>query len=430
MPTGELVSAQQLLRSMEAAREATNGLYKWLADEDASRQSPGGGYRPLLWHYGHLAAFEEWWLLMRLKGESPLIPQYQLIFDPIKTPREDSGTLPDRSEIEGYAALVREKVVEYIEGSGADEQVLHLVLEHEYQHQETVAYLLQMLDPGIKRRPALAKPDRLPGSAVNHELITIPGGSFVLGASVTSAVPFIYDNEQPALELEVPEFRIDRYPITNSQYAQFIEAGGYTTRSAWSEEGWDWREANLISRPNYWSEGEPWMVQGMFETAAPAPDDPVTGVSWYEAEAYARFVGRRLPSEIEWEKAATWKAGTKTAFPWGNELPNDEDDELCNFNSTRLGTTPVGAFPRGASRNGCVDMTGNVWEWTASTFSPYPGFKPFPYPEYSEIWFDGDHRVLKGGSWMTRGPLLRCSFRNFFRPGFRIAFAGFRCAAD
>jgi gamma-glutamyl hercynylcysteine S-oxide synthase len=427
MPTDELVSAQQLLRSMEVAREATNGLYQWLVDEESSRRSPGGGYRPLLWHYGHLAAFEEWWLLMRLKGESPLIPQYQLIFDPIKTPREDSGSLPPRSDIEVYAALVREKVTEYVEGQGADEQVLHLVLEHEYQHQETIAYLLQMLDPGLKLRPSFAKPNPLQATPPTRDLITIPGGPFILGASPTSTVPFIYDNEQPAHKLEVPEFRIDRYPVTNSEYAQFIEAGGYKARSAWSEEGWAWKEANQISRPNYWSEGPPWMVQGMFETAAPMPDAPVTGVSWYEAEAYARFTGRRLPGEIEWEKAATWREGRKTAFPWGDEPP---DDERCNFNSTLLGTTPVGAFPRGASGNGCEDMAGNVWEWTASTFAGYPGFKAFPYPEYSELWFDGDHRVLKGGSWMTRGVLLRCSFRNFFRPGFRIAFAGFRCAAD
>src|SRR5262249_12048191 len=125
--------------------------------------------------------------------------------------------------------------------------------------------------------------------------------------------------------------------------------------------------------------------------------------------------------------AATGREGEKTTFPWGNQPANDE---LCNFNAARLGTTPVGAFPKGASAYGCEDMGGNVWEWTASTFAGYPEFNAHPYPEYSELWFDGDHRVLKGGSWMTRAPLLRCSFRNFFRPGFRIAFAGFRCAEE
>ena len=159
-----------------------------------------------------------------------------------------------------------------------------------------------------------------------------------------------------------------------------------------------------------------------------APDLPVTGVSWHEAQAYSRFVGKRLPSESEWEKAASWEleAGRKRRFPWGEQLP---DPQRCNFNGRFLGPTRVGAFPDGASPVGCLDMAGNVWEWTATTFSAYPGFQAYPYGEYSELWFDGDHRVMKGGSWMTRAPLLRTSFRNFFRPGFRFAFAGFRCCS-
>src|SRR5215831_10707913 len=193
MPTDELVSAQHLLQLMEAAREATDGLYDWLVNEESSRSSPGGGYRPLLWHYGHLAAFEEYWLLMRLNGESPLIPQYQLIFDPVKTPREDSGSLPPRSDIERYAALVRGRVNEYVEGHVADEQVLHMVLEHEYQHQETIGYLLQMLDPSLKCPPPGSKPERHGDDPLARGLITIPGGPFILGANVSSSVPFIYD---------------------------------------------------------------------------------------------------------------------------------------------------------------------------------------------------------------------------------------------
>jgi iron(II)-dependent oxidoreductase len=167
----------------------------------------------------------------------------------------------------------------------------------------------------------------------------------------------------------------------------------------------------------------------MFAEAAMNPNLPVTGVSWHEAMAYARFVGKRLPTEAEWEKAATWENETKRKrrFPWGDAAPSPE---IVNFNGHYLGPTPVGAFPAGASAAGCLDMGGNVWEWTSTTFDEYPGFSPYPYPEYSEIWFDGDHRVLKGGSWMTRAPLLRASFRNFFRLGFRYAFAGFRCAAD
>jgi formylglycine-generating enzyme required for sulfatase activity len=171
------------------------------------------------------------------------------------------------------------------------------------------------------------------------------------------------------------------------------------------------------------------MIRAMFEDAPMKPRDPVSGISWYEAEAYAKFVSKRLPTEAEWEKAAAWDParGVKKRFAWGNELP---DDNRSNFGMRQWATSPVGILPDGASYYGCFDMSGNVWEWTADAFDGYRGFEPFPYPEYSELWFDGDHRVLKGGSWATRAPLLRTSFRNFFRRHFRIAFAGLRCAAD
>ena len=165
----------------------------------------------------------------------------------------------------------------------------------------------------------------------------------------------------------------------------------------------------------------------MFDEAPLEEDHPVTGVSWYESEAYARFAGKRLPSEAEWEKAASWDGARKRRYAWGDEEPSDS---VCNFRMRRWGTTPVGRFPAGASPCGCLDMSGNVWEWTSTPFEGFPGFEPFPYPEYSEVWFDGDHRVLKGGSWATSASVLRTSFRNFFRRHFRIAFAGIRLAED
>lgn len=167
----------------------------------------------------------------------------------------------------------------------------------------------------------------------------------------------------------------------------------------------------------------------MFGEEPLPPAHPVTGVSWYEAEAYARFAGKRLPTEAEWERAASWDDAhaRKRLFAWGDDEPTTS---ICNFDLRFWGTTPVGAFPAGASARGCLDMTGNVWEWTSSKFAGYPNFRAFPYPEYSEVWFDEDHRVLKGGSWATSASVLRTSFRNFFRRHFRIAFAGIRCAAD
>ncbi|MCI0486484.1 MAG: SUMF1/EgtB/PvdO family nonheme iron enzyme [Blastocatellia bacterium] len=438
-------------RSMMESRKKTRESLDLVIAEADLRRSPGGGFRPLLWHLGHVGAFEEYWLLGRLKGDPPISARYAAIFDPIKTPREDSRNLPPIPEIESFLARVREEVLLSLKGfdPNSDDPLLRdgyifdLVIEHEYQHQETLLYLLQMLDPALKRKPAgfgarkefLRSVSRLPYET-GTEMVRVAGGLFEMGSD---GYPFAYDNERPPRMIELSDFRIDKYPVTNTDYARFIEAGGYETRSLWSDEGWEWKEKEGIRCPLYWSPVERqtddsedsarWLVREMFEERRMEADLPVVGVSWHEAEAYARFVGKRLPTEAEWEKAASWdpEQESKRRFSWGDELPRKE---IANSNDNYWGTTPVAAFPDGRSAYGCFDLTGNVWEWTASTFASHAGFEVFPYPEYSELWFDGDHRVLKGGSWATRPPLLRCSFRNFFRPRFRIAFAGFRCAAD
>jgi iron(II)-dependent oxidoreductase len=268
-----------------------------------------------------------------------------------------------------------------------------------------------------------------PADAPLADMVYVPGGACEIGSR---GYPFAYDNEQPPHIVEVDSFRIDRYPVTCGAYTEFIAAGGYRTRSLWNDDGWAWKEKNDVRAPLYWSrkdEDAPWRVREMFAETGLCPDHPVTGVSWYEAMAYARFVGKRLPTEPEWEKAASWDpaAQTKRRFSWGDDPAREE---VANYNFAHWGTTPVTLHAPGASAYGCVDMSGNVWEWTATVFDGYAGFAAYPYPEYSELWFDGDHRVLKGGSWATRLPLMRTSFRNFWRPGFRIAFAGFRCAGD
>ena len=267
-------------------------------------------------------------------------------------------------------------------------------------------------------------------------MVTIPAGDFRVG-SVWDA--FAYDNELPAHDVHVPAFRLDRLPTTNAEYAEFVAEGGYRRREFWGEEGWSYREREGWEHPLFWTreggggggggEGVGWSERRMFDVGPIEPRHPVVGVSWYEAEAYARFRGKRLPTEAEWEKAAAWDGGRgrKRRHAWGDAAPSDA---LCNYDLRRWGTTCVGSFPAGASFYGCLDMTSNVWEWTADTFDAFPGFEPFPYPEYSQIWFDGDHRVLKGGSWATGPTVLRTSFRNFFRRHFRIAFAGIRCAQD
>jgi iron(II)-dependent oxidoreductase len=378
--------------------------------------------------------------------------------------------------MEDYLARVRAMTLRYLADAAFDESapasssqpllrdgyVFHLVLEHERQHQETLAYLLHMLDPALKRRATLdnahedtatASPLKITTAAspleaaaqlsleavsvpVARDMVTIPAGEFLRGAPWKM---FVYDNELPAHTVSLPAFKIDRQLTTNAEYARFIAEGGYERREWWSEEGWEWRVRENWTRPLYWTENAGgngdessvgrWRVRGMFEDAALKAEHPVAGVSWYEAEAYARFMGKRLPTEAEWEKAASWDARThsKRLYAWGDDAPTDAHG---NFDLRYWDTTPVGSFPAGASSYGCLDMTGNVWEWTSDLFAGYEGFKAYPYPEYSEVWFDEDHRVLKGGSWATHPSILRTSFRNFFRRHFRIAFAGIRLAAD
>ena len=446
---------EEIASEMRRVRAATLGLFDLVPREADLHESPGFGFRPIIWHLAHIGVFEGYWLLQKAQGLPALDERYERIFDPINTPREQSKDLPARREMEAYLERVRAPALDFLSNAPTDSEnallrdayVFRLVLEHERQHQETLAYLLQMLDPAKKSRPSRSHaPQPVPADAAavvdsgaagadesapraeSSEMIVVPAGEFVMGARAD--VAFAYDNELPAHEVFVGEFKIDRLPVTNAEFAEFIDAGGYERREWWDEEGWGWREREAWAHPLYWTRaGAGWRERGMFEERELEPDHPVTGVSWYEAEAYARFRGKRLPTEAEWEKAAGWDAAARrqNLYAWGDAVPSAQ---LCNFDLRYWGTTPVAQFPSGASNYGCLDMTGNVWEWTSSKFAGYPGFRAHPYPEYSEVWFDDDHRVLRGGSWATHATLLRASFRNFFRRQFRIAFAGLRLAAD
>ncbi|HEX8355664.1 MAG TPA: SUMF1/EgtB/PvdO family nonheme iron enzyme [Pyrinomonadaceae bacterium] len=435
--------AEQLARALEEARADTLRIFD-LADEAELHLSPGFGYRPLIWHLAHIGVFEAYWLLQKAQGLPAPDAAYERVFDPIRTPREESKDLPTRREMEDYLRRVRASALEHLGRSDfreadplkSDGYLFRLVLEHEQQHQETLAYLFHLLDPSKKSRPAglpagVGVPEEYlwpeHGPPPHGGAAEVPAGTFLSGATPGA---FAYDNELPAREVFVPAFKIDRLPTSNEQYRHFVDEGGYGRREFWSEEGWGWRVREGWAHPLYWRrEGSGWRERRMFGEGPLAPRLPVTGVSWYEAEAYARFRGARLPAEAEWEKAASWdeRAGAKRRFAWGDAAPSQR---VCNFGLRFWGTTPVGSLPAGASPYGCYDMTGNVWEWTSTPFEGYPGFEPFPYPEYSETWFDGDHRVLKGGSWATGPSVLRASFRNFFRRHFRIAFAGIRLAED
>ncbi len=427
--------AEQIALELTEARAETLRIFD-LAEEAELHRSPGFGYRPIIWHLAHTGVFEAYWLLQKLDGQAPPDERYERVFDPIRTPREESKDLPSRRDMEGYLRRVREGVLEALDRFDfrqadplkAGGYIFQLVLEHERQHQETLCYLFQLLDPSKKTRPDVPSHVAFDeATAVAGEMVSIPADAFLLGAPWDS---FAYDNERPAHEVTVPAFRIARAPVTNGEYARFVEEGGYGRREFWSEEGWAYLEKEGWQCPLYWRrEGSAWVERRMFEEGELRTEHPLTGVSWFEAEAYARFAGRRLPTEAEWERAASWDESnhSKRRYAWGDEEP---DDTRANFGRRLWDTTPAGSHPRGASPAGCLDMTGNVWEWTSTPFEGFPSFEPFPYPEYSQEWFDGDHRILKGGSWATSPSVLRTSFRNFFRRPFRLAFAGLRLAED
>jgi gamma-glutamyl hercynylcysteine S-oxide synthase len=431
-PTPEVVR-----RRLEAIRERTLALIAPL-DWAALRKQHVSILSPMVWDLGHIGNFEELWLVRALGGE-PLEDGYDRIFDAVANPRStrEALPLPDRRELFDYLGRVREATLAILDGAAgtarpADDPltahglVWELVAEHEEQHQETLLQEMQAMAeplyvPGVRRRPP-------PGGPVPEEMIEIPAGPFVLG---TDRPDFAYDNERRAHEVDLPAFAIDSAPVTNAAYLAFIAAGGYRERGFWSEPGWRWREETGAEAPLYWRRGEDgsWRQRRLDREREPAPDEPVIHVSYCEAEAFARFAGKRLPTEAEWEKAALWdpRAGRARAYPWGDEPPTPE---RANLDQLAFGPAPVGAYPAGVSAYGVHQMLGDVWEWTSSDFLAYPGFAAFPYPEYSEVFFGGDSKVLRGGSWATRPGVARGTFRNWDYPIRRQIFTGIRCARD
>jgi iron(II)-dependent oxidoreductase len=258
-------------------------------------------------------------------------------------------------------------------------------------------------------------------------MVHFPGGRVTIGTDDSSAA---YDNERPKHEAELRPFLIDRTPVTNGRYLEFIDDGGYTRRELWSEGGLRWLAESGTAAPKYWKrEGSTWNERVMDLSRAVDPMRPVCHVCYYEADAFARWDGKRLPTEVEWEAAASWDPAVNTArtFPWGERI---EGSRQANVDQLAFDTAPVGAYPTNVSPSGCYGMIGDVWEWTSSDFTGYPGFRSFPYREYSEEFFGSAYKVLRGGSWATRPGAVRNTFRNWDYPIRRQIFSGFRCARD
>jgi iron(II)-dependent oxidoreductase len=396
------------------ARGRTLALVAPLSDEDVESQHIEI-MSPLVWDLAHIAAYEELWLVHRHAGEPLSRPELAAMYDAFETPRAVRGDLPllDRAQALAYLDDVRARVPD-------DDSELHeMVVRHEDQHQETMLQAIELARlspaPGVPR----AKRPVAPGGHTGLEAVEVPAGPCEIGAS---AAGFAYDNERPRHRVELPAFRIGRTPITNATFLSFVEGGGYERRPWWSDEAWAWKEEYDITHPQGWDRGPTGWRRWTLDGWAPLdPDEPVVHVSWFEAAALANAHGARLPTEAEWEKAATWDQETETARD--GLLP-------ANLDQVLLGPAPVGAFPDGASPYGALGMLGDVWEWTASDFHGYDGFEAHPYPEYSEVFFGDEYKVLRGGSWATRTRVATPTFRNWDLPQRRQIFSGVRLAWD
>ena len=421
---------------LEGARQRSLGLLEPLSDADlVAQHSPI--MSPLVWDLAHVGNYEELWLLRAVSGARPLDAGLDDIYDAFRHPRPDRPALPllGPADARRYLVEVRSRVLDVLDGlpaldAGApplvaDAFVYGMVLQHEHQHDETMLATLQLMD-GAGYRPLAPPPPAASGSVVPDE-VAVPAGPFVMG---TDDDAWAYDNERPAHVVDLPAFRIDAAPVTNGRYAEFLAGGGYDEPRWWTEEGWAWRQKADLSAPEFWrAEGDGRWSRLRFGWREDVPlDEPVQHVCWYEADAYARWAGKRLPTEAEWEKAASWSPeGGKRRWPWGAGEPTVE---RANLGGALYRPAPVGAYPAGVSGYGCHQMIGDVWEWTSSEFEPYPGFVSYPYREYSEVFFGGGYKVLRGGSWATDPVVARTTFRNWDLAQRRQIFAGFRCARN
>lgn len=422
-----------VLDALRDTRSRTLALVAHL-DDDALERVHSPLMSPLVWDLGHIAAFEDLWLAHRGAGLPLLRPDLAEVYDAFETPRAHRGGLPylRRDDALAYLAAVRERVLGLAGSDRAADATLHeLVLRHEQQHTETMLQTMQLAHlpaPLDADAPTFGSSSHgTPSGLTGLELVEVPAGPCTIGAP---AEGFAYDNERPRHGVDLPAFRIGRSAVTNGAFQAFVEGGGYARPEWWTREAWAWKEQYDIERPAGWTaDGREWRM----DRCEPLdPSKPVVHVSWFEADAFARAHGARLPTEVEWEKAATWDQQTGTALsqPWGGTPDGEAITTHANVDQRAFGTVAAGTHPHGASPTGCLGMIGDTWEWTAGGFDGYPGFAAHPYREYSEVFFGGDYRVLRGGSWATRARVATPTFRNWDHPQRRQIFAGLRIAKD
>jgi iron(II)-dependent oxidoreductase len=434
-------SKQEIADLLTEARERTLVLISGLSDEDLHRQHDPL-MSPIIWDVGHIAHFEELWLTQNLDGAIEF-SEMPGMYNPFEHPRATRASLalPTLAQMTERLREIRSRVLDRLESLEWNDAnplleggyVYNMVLQHEYQHNETILQTLQLKkgEPyHAPRRINVAARDESNTqnqSPDNDRMISFGGGRVTIGTRDRSAA---YDNERPQHEVDLRPFLIDRTPVTNGQYLDFISDGGYKQRDFWSEAGRRWVTETGAVAPKYWfRDGNSWSSRTMDLTRNVDPSRPVCHVCYHEAEAFAKWSGKRLPTEFEWEAAASWDPSTKTArsFPWGGSAPTAE---LANIDQLSFDTAPIDTYDRNVSPIGCYGMIGDAWEWTSSDFNGYPGFQSFPYKEYSEEFFGSEYKVLRGGSWATRPGAIRGTFRNWDYPIRRQIFSGFRCARD
>ncbi len=404
-------------------------------DEDEQRAQQSPLMSPMVWDLAHIGNYEELWLLRELDGRPPIDASLDDLYNAFEHPRWERPSLPvlGPAEARAYDEAVRSAVLDLLADVDLSSTqpnpllaagfVYGMVIQHEHQHDETLVATQQLMlehSPALVGTTAAPRQARLDPSAL-AELVLVDGGEVTIG---TDTEPWAYDNERSAHPIELAPYRLAPFPVTNRSYLEFIEAGGYDDERLWTAAGWSWRrEADLVA-PQYWTRTGPeggggtrrgsWSVLrfGQQLDLADLLDEPVQHVGWYEADAFARWAGRRLPTEAEWEHAARG-AGTE-----------------ANLGQRHNGPAVIGSYPAGVSDLGVHQMLGDVWEWTSSDFLPHPGFRAFPYAEYSEVFWGHEYKVLKGGSWAADHTAVRPSFRNWDYPIRRQIFSGFRLAAD
>ena len=432
-----MIDRDEAIRWYRTNRQRSDATFAIVRPE-AYYERPIAVRNPICFYEGHLPAFSINTLIRRGLKEPGIDPEYELLFERGIDPEQEAAvsnrglTWPARDAIRTYGERADRRIVAALESGDierGDDPVLksglavYTILEHEPMHQETLRYMWHRLPLEKKIRPANVLPADLGGEPPVRRRVTVPAGVATLGTGGGSR--FGWDNEFPEHRVEVAAFDMDVYDVTNRDFLEFVEAGGYDRRELWDDEGWEWRSRAAVGHPLFWESADGhWTWRGMFERV-PLPMAWPVYVSHAEAEAYARWTGRRLPTEPEFHRAAYGAPeGGERSFPWGDESP---DSTRGNFDFGRFDPVPVGRFPSGASAWGIEDLVGNGWEWTSTVFTGFDGFQAMPsYPNYSADFFDGQHWVLKGASPATAKELVRRGFRNWFRGNYPYVYATFR----